>query len=406
MQGSPQDATRSGRQTLAQGWVERLEGLVRRGLDARPIDRADAAWTLAASADAPPLAALAGAAGRVRRAHCGRRVQVHILNNVQNGACPEDCGYCGQARTSEAPIKAYRLKPFDQILAEAHAAKAGGAFRYCMVLSGRGPDDEDIEHMAACIRAVKEQVGIETCLSSGLLDEKKAERLKDAGLDRLNHNLNTSQRWYPQICTTHTYDDRVRTLRSARGAGLQICSGLIVGLGETREDLLDVAYALAAMDAESIPVNFLVPIEGNQVVEPLSDGRPLTPGDCLRVLCMMRFVNPRAEVRMAAGREIHLRSLQAMALEPANSLFVEGYLLTRGEGPIRTLRMIGEAGYEVELHGPWPEDLRRLVESGEQDAVDGDGASQGGVLKESVISPRKLARLRVRGAEVDPSPSV
>ncbi len=367
-----------------------VEQLVARGIAGDAAPREFAAQALSDSSI--PLTALVHAAGLIRRHHFGNRVQVHMLHNVQCGACPEDCGYCGQAKTSDAPIQAYKLKSRDEIISEAAKAKANGAFRYCMVLSGRGPDDRDIDHMVECIREVKDRFGLQTCLSSGLMDEAKAKRLKAAGLDRLNHNLNTSEDHYPSICSTHTYDDRVQTLRAARTAGLSICSGLIVGMGESHEDLLDVAYELRELGSESIPVNFLVPIPGNDVINPVCNGEPLTPTFCVRLLCVMRLINPTAEIRMAAGREIHLRSLQSMALEPANSLFIEGYLLTRGTDAIDTVRMVQDAGFELELAGGEASDeLRKLIESIGPASTLADTK----VIKDAHISERKLAKLSV-----------
>ncbi|RMH27857.1 MAG: biotin synthase BioB [Planctomycetota bacterium] len=366
----------------------RLADLSRLGCAGQPVGPDDARWIL--TEEAVPLLPLAHAAGLVRRRFFGDRVQVHMLHNVQCGACPEDCGYCGQARTSDAPIAAHKLKGRDEILAEAKRAKDAGAFRYCMVLSGRGPDDADVDFMAGCIREVKARFGLETCLSAGLMDEAKARRLKDAGLDRLNHNLNTSKARYPDICSTHTYGDRVETLRAARSAGLAVCSGLIVGMGESADDIIEVGRHLRALGAESIPVNFLVPIPGNAITRPVSCGAPLTPAFCLRVLCAMRLLNPSAEIRMAAGREIHLRSLQPVALEPANSLFIDGYLLTRGSPAFETLRMIRDAGFTVALPaGGATDELRALL-----DALDAPGPEIG-VIKDEHVSPRKLARLSV-----------
>lgn len=395
--------------TLAQqsaGLADPFARWAERGIADDPIPFEDARTVLDS---ATPLLPLVHAAGLIRRHFYANTVQVHVLNNVQNGACPEDCGYCGQAKTSKAPIQAYTLKSREEIIEEAAQAKASGAYRYCMVLSGRGPSDADIDHMAACIREVKERFGLRTCLSSGLLDEPKARRLREAGLDRLNHNLNTSRDHYPEICSTHTHEDRVQTLQAARSAGLQLCSGVIVGMGESTADLIEVAAQLRELRAESIPVNFLVPIPGNRVRAPECDGRPLTPEFCLRILCLFRFTNPSAEVRVAAGREGHLRSLQALALEPANSLFVDGYLLTTGSGPIPTLRMLRDAGYRIELEGrEWPEGLRRLIESGELDAFHTPSMDQPpiagvpaemGVLKPEKLSERKLAKLRVNGAD-------
>ncbi len=294
--------------------------------------------------DAVPLLPLLHEAHTVRRHFFGNRVQVHILNNAQNARCPEDCGYCAQSAVTDAPLRPYPWKPREELLAEARAAHAAGAFRYCMVASGRGPTDRQIDELARVVREIKREVPVEVCLSLGLLDEEKARRLKAAGVDRLNHNLNTSERHYPKICTTHTYADRVATLRAATAAGLEQCSGLIIGMGETDDDIVEVALELRRMRVASIPVNALIPIEGNPV---LSDGS-LTPERVLRVLALMRLANPSAEVRAAAGREGHLRALEALALYPANSLFVEGYLTTRGHSAADTYGMIRDAGFVVE----------------------------------------------------------
>jgi biotin synthase len=171
-----------------------------------------------------------------------------------------------------------------------------------------------------------------------------ARILAEAGLDRLNHNLNTSEGHYAEICSTHTYADRVRTLAAAKKCGIEPCSGLIMGMGETSGDLIEVAFRLRELEVPSIPVNFLIPIEGNPV---LTDGS-LTPQRCLRALALMRLVNPAAEIRAAGGREGHVRALSPLVLWPANSLFVEGYLTTRGDAVTETYRMIRDAGFEVE----------------------------------------------------------
>jgi biotin synthase len=296
--------------------------------------------------DAPDVALLPllHAAYVPRERHFGRKVMVHVLNNVQNGLCPEDCGYCSQSKVSTSGIRKYPMKNEEEILAEAARAAAAGATRYCMVLSGRGPTLATTRHLADLVRKVKERHPIEVCLSVGLLGEEHARILAEAGLDRLNHNLNTSERHYGAICSTHDYADRVETLRAAKKCGIEPCSGLIVGMGEESRDLVEVAFSLRELEVPSIPVNFLIPIEGNPV---RSDGS-LTPERALRVLAVMRLVNPRAEVRVSAGREGHLRALGALALWPANSLFVEGYLTTRGDAVNETYRMIEDAGFEVD----------------------------------------------------------
>lgn len=294
------------------------------------------------------LMPLLNAAYAVRHARFGNQVQVHILNNAQNGRCPEDCSYCTQAKTSDADIEPYPIKNEAEVLGEAERAYRAGAMRYCMVFSGRGPTAKRTEQLAGYVRAVKEKFpSLEICVSAGLLDDEKAEVLKQAGLDRLNHNLNTSRDAYGKICTTHTYDDRLNTLLSAKRAGLQTCSGLIAGMGEPPADLVELAKTLRQVGAESIPVNFLLPFEGNVLSDTPEDAWQLTPEYCLRVLCMFRLTNPEADVRCAAGREYHLRSLEAMCLYPANSLFLDGYLNGQGAERRRTYQMIRDAGFEI-----------------------------------------------------------
>jgi len=321
---------------------ETYSTLAERALQGEPPSEREALWIL--DGEDVALLPLLQAAFAPRERHFGRRVMVHVLNNVQNGLCPEDCGYCSQSRDSEAAIRKYAMKPASEIYAEAEAATRAGASRYCMVLSGRGPSLSATRQLADVIRGVKERFPIEVCLSVGLLEEEHARILADAGLDRLNHNLNTSASHYPEICSTHDYEDRVRTLVAAKKCGIEPCSGLIIGMGEQSRDIVEVGFHLRELEVPSIPVNFLIPIEGN----PVSDDGSLTPERCLRALCLMRLINPAAEIRVAGGREGHLRHLNALSLWPANSLFVEGYLTTRGDGVADTYRMIREAGFEVE----------------------------------------------------------
>ena len=321
---------------------DRYEQLAQRALAGEAPSTEDCHWILD-GADAE-LLPLLQTAYRPRERHFGRRVMVHVLNNVQNGLCPEDCGYCSQSRDSEAAIRKYPRKGREAVLAEAEAAARAGASRYCMVLSGRGPSLSATRELAELVREVKRRFPIEVCLSAGLLEEEHARILADAGLDRLNHNLNTSESHYGEICTTHTYADRVRTLAAAKKCGIEPCSGMILGMGETSADVVEVALRLRELEVPSIPVNFLIPIDGNPV---RSDGS-LSPERCLRALCLMRLVNPAAEIRVAGGREGHLRGLESLALWPANSLFVEGYLTTRGDAVAETYRMIRDAGFEVD----------------------------------------------------------
>ncbi len=292
-----------------------------------------------------PIPELLNEAFLMRKKHFGNTVTIHIINNAQNGHCPEDCSYCAQAKTADSKIETYGLKPKEEMVNEATRAYEQGAYRYCMVLAGRGPTPTKINQITDVIRAIKyKHPDKEVCLSAGLLNDGMAVALQQAGLDRLNHNINTSEDNYSEICTTHTYMDRLNTLNSAQKAGLSLCSGVIVGMGETHEELIAMALKLNSLKVRSIPINFLIPVPGT----PFENCNTLTPEFCLRVLCVFRLINPDAEIRMAAGREYHLRSLQVMGLYPANSLFMDGYLNTVGTQQIDTLSMIRDAGFEIE----------------------------------------------------------
>jgi len=231
-----------------------------------------------------------------------------------------------------------------KLLEGARQAKAGRSLRYCIAISTRGATDREIDAIARAVSRIKEEVDIGICCTVGIISEEKARRLYEAGVEQLNHNLNTSERYYPEICTTHTYQDRVNTLLAARRAGLKLCSRAIFGQGETEADIIDVALALRKLRPQSILVNFLLPITGT----PLENASYLEPYGCLRILCLMRFLNPRQEIRVSAGREVHLRSLQPLALYPANSVFVSGYLTTAGQDYRDSWQMIEDMGFEIQ----------------------------------------------------------
>ncbi len=287
---------------------------------------------------------LLAAARRVRTRFHGNRVRVHVLQNAKLGGCPEDCGFCAQSSRYETPAGRAPLLDRASIVQGARDAAAAGAWKYCIVTATRGPSDRDLDVLCEAVREIKATIPVKVCTSLGLLDAPKARRLAEAGVDRFNHNLETSRRLFPEICTTHGYDDRVNTVRLAREAGMEACCGCIVGMGETGEDLLDVAYALKELGASSIPVNFLDPRPGT----PMADRTRLTPLRCLQVLSVFRFIHPRPDLRAAGGREVNLRSLQPLALLAANSIFTEGYLTTPGNEASADRRMIEDAGFEIE----------------------------------------------------------
>jgi biotin synthase len=214
---------------------------------------------------------------------------------------------------------------------------------FCIVISARGPSQREIDFVCQITPRIKQEYGLNICACLGLLTPEQAKQLAAAGVDKVNHNLNTSERYYGEVCTTHTYADRVATLAACRAAGLQLCSGGIMGMGERDDDLIDMAFELRALEVESIPLNFLNAIDGT----PLEGVDKVTPRDCLRGLAMMRMVNPAAEIRIAGGREIHLGSLQALGLYAANSIFVGDYLTTKGQLPEADYKMIEDLGFTI-----------------------------------------------------------
>lgn len=296
-------------------------------------------------APASETARLVAAAYEVRRHYFGNRVRLNYLLNAKSGLCPEDCHYCSQSKISEAPIDKYPLMSTDETLKMAERAVASHAGRLCMVASGRGPSDRELDQFTTNVRAVREKFPqLEICACLGLLSDGQAQKLKDSGVFAVNHNLNTSERHYEEICGTHTYSDRVDTVEKVQGAGLSACSGALVGMGQTAEDIIDLGYALRKMNVESLPVNFLMPIPGT----PLAGRYELTPTRCLNVLCLYRFLAPKASLRISGGREMHLRSLQSLGLYVANSIFIGDYLTTKGQTAEADLAMIRDMGFEID----------------------------------------------------------
>jgi biotin synthase len=283
-------------------------------------------------------------ASHLRRYYFQNFVIVHIINNIRNGNCGEDCGYCAQRNTATG-IPTYSLKSEEEILKEAEEAMKKGAYRYCLVTAGRGINIKMAEKFANIIKKINEQIGIKVCLSSGIITEPEvAKILHDAGLDRYNHNLNTSKNYYDKITTTHTYDDRKKTLENISQYNIGICSGVIAGMGETIEDLIEVGLELNRLKAKSIPVNFFIPVPGHNIKK----YKELTSDECLKILSLFRLMNPKAEIRMAAGRELYLKEKQHLGLKVANSLFVSGYLNVKGSSVYETIKMIYLNGFQLD----------------------------------------------------------
>src|ERR1700686_5732698 len=254
------------------------------------------------------------------------RVQISTLLSIKTGGCPEDCGYCPQASSYETGTKAGKLMAVEKVLEEARAAKDKGAARFCMGAAWRSPKDHDLENVCAMIEGVK-ALGLETCVTLGMLNMAQSPRLKDAGLDYYNHNLDTSPQFYGEIIPTRTYQDRLDTLEHVRDAGINVCCGGIVGMGESRRERAGLITQLANMEPypESVPINNLVQVEGT----PLTGTAPLDPFEFVRTIAVARITMPKAMVRLSAGREQMDEALQALCfLAGANSIFYGDQLLT------------------------------------------------------------------------------
>src|SRR6056297_3635874 len=273
--------------------VSRWNELSQKVLGGQPLSREEGREILKAKDE--ELLDLLAATYAIRRAYFGNQVQLYYLKNAKSGLCPEDCGYCSQSKVSDAPIEKYAWLNEERLLAAARQAAENKAKTYCIVASGRGPSNREVEHVANVVRKIKAELGMHICCCLGLLKPEQAQQLADAGVDRINHNLNTSREFYETICTTHTYQDRIDTLKVAAESGMELCSGIIVGMGETHDDLIRVAGELQQLNVKSIPVNFLTSIEGT----PLENVQTLTPQDCLRALCLFRFMHPATEIRIA-----------------------------------------------------------------------------------------------------------
>jgi biotin synthase len=321
--------------------VETWNELATQVLDGIPASFEQAQSVLAA--DDSELLDIMAAAYRVRRQYFGNTVQFYFLMNAKSGLCPEDCTYCSQSKTATSEIPRYNLLSRDKLLDGAKVAAERGSKTYCIVISARGPNQREIDAVTSIVPEIKQKYDLKICACLGLLNQDQAQALKDCGVDRVNHNVNTSSNHYAAICSTHTYQDRIDTLHAVRNAGMELCSGGIIGMGEQPDDVVRMAMELRDLQVESIPVNFLNPIDGT----PLAGSDDLNPRYCLKTLAMFRFVNPDREIRIAGGRELHLGSMQCLGLYAANSVFVGDYLTTEGQLPEEDCKMIEEMGFMV-----------------------------------------------------------
>lgn len=288
------------------------------------------------------LESLLDVAYRLRTKYKGNRVNIQLLTNVRSGNCTQNCAYCAQSRDSEAPIEKYRYVEDKKLYGDNDMVDEFHLSRHCIGLSGIRFADSDIESLAERIRKMKKN-GTQICCSIGFLTEHQAQILKDAGLNRINHNLNSSRRFYPSICTTHTYQERIDNLRMLKRIGFEICSGGIIGMGESKEDVVDMMFELKELNPESVPINFLLPVNGTRLAE--RDISALTPEYCIKVLCLARLMLPKSDIRCAAGREVYFKGYEKTLFKIVDSIFASGYLTEGGESLEKTFRTIEEAGF-------------------------------------------------------------
>ena len=282
----------------------------------------------------------------LRRKYKGNRVSIHILTNARSGNCSQDCAYCAQSCRSKADIEKYKWVDEEKLYHDNDFVNEHHLSRHCIGLSGMKFTDAEIEELARRIRKMKEQ-GTHLCCSIGFLTEKQAKMLKDAGLDRINHNLNSSRAYYHNICTTHTFEQRVANIRMLQGLGFEICSGGIIGMGESKEDVVDMLMDLKAISPESVPINFLLPIPGTRLAD--RDISGLTPEYCMKVLCLARLMIPKSDIRCAAGREVYFKGIEPELFKVVDSIFASGYLTAGGQGIDDTMKMIRDAGFTGEI---------------------------------------------------------
>jgi biotin synthase len=287
---------------------------------------------------------LAGAADRIRIRFKGNQFDSCSLINARSGRCSEDCAFCAQSGHHNGDCEVYDLKSGSDILQAARQAKAFGASRFCTVTSGGALSDDEFDSLMESLKKVREEVDINLDASLGFLTDARADRLKAVGVTRYNHNLETSPDYYSQICTTHNFEDRVKTVKTVLNHGFSACAGGIIGMGETPSQRLELAFTCREVGIDCVPVNILNPRAGT----PLENAKPLEPMEIIKTISIFRFILPKATIKVAGGREKNLGDFQALALRAgANGMIIGGYLTTTGRQVADDLRMVRQAGYEI-----------------------------------------------------------
>ncbi len=282
---------------------------------------------------------------KVRYKYKGNKVSVQILTNAKSGNCSQNCKYCAQSCISKANIDKYSLIDFDKLLENGKTGDNKNVKRHCVGFSGLTFTDEQIDKICEYFKKLKNEVKTDICCSIGFLTKEQAIKLHNSGVSRINHNLNTSRRNYPNICTTHTYQQRIDNIKMLKEVGFEMCCGGIIGVGENQDDIVDMLYDIREINPKSVPINFLIPIKGTPFE---NNAKDLTPEYCLKVLSLARLLIPQADVRCAAGREIHIKEKQPLMLKIVNSIFASGYLTADGQNIEDTKKLIENSGFEYE----------------------------------------------------------
>jgi biotin synthase len=287
---------------------------------------------------------LANCSNTITRNFNGDVVDVETLINAKSGACPEDCSFCAQSSWYSADINKYPLLPQETILEQAQKAKESGANSFCLVCAYRSPPDNEFEQICKTIIEIKKKVKIDVNVSLGFMTREKARRLKSLGVKRYNHNLETSESYFSQICKTHDFYDRVNTAKVVKEEGLELCSGGIIGMGENPIQRLELAFSLKSLKPDEVPINILIARKGT----PLETLNPLDPMDAIKTIAVWRFIMPKTILKIAGGREIHLKNKERLALKAgANGIITGGYLTTGGNKSSMDIAMIKEIGLQT-----------------------------------------------------------
>lgn len=292
-----------------------------------------------------PLDELCQSADKIRRHFCSNRFDICTIINGKSGRCSENCKFCAQSAHHHTGVTEYALLSEQEIIAQAQKNHEQGVLRYSIVTSGKRLSEQKVDEMCRVVASIKRKVGISVCVSFGLLEEAQFRKLKEAGVTRVHNNLETSRRYFPQICTTHTFDDKIRAIRAAQAAGLSVCSGGIMGLGETIQDRIDMAMSLRDLGIKSVPINMLNPIPGT----PFAHNPKLSQTDMQRIVAIYRFVLPDASIRLAGGRGLLADKGKSCFLSGANAAISGDMLTTSGITTQTDIKLLNELGFEVKL---------------------------------------------------------